>query len=139
MPQQYLDAMMFDDPSYETNFGPVLAAYMPPKCPNTYNGAPQVYDMAAQTCTTLPTNAFWSKNLAASSGDCSAMAPHGGPFLKPIDGQCYSTNDCPVASSYAQACVNAQNIPVRQVPFSSPGAVVNNVYDGNQSDWWRFV
>jgi hypothetical protein len=139
MPQQYLDAMMFDDPSYATNFGPVLAAYMPPKCPNTYNGASQVYDVFQKTCVTLPHSAFNSTNLSMSSGACGVKAPHGGPFLQPINGQCYTTNECPVASSLAQACVNGQNIPVRQVPFSSPGALVNNVYDGNGSDWWRFV
>ena len=138
MPQQYLDAMLFDDPSYETNFGPVLASYMPPRCPDTYNGAPQVYDMMQKTCTTLPAAAFSSNVLAMSSGPCGDNFA-GGPFLKPIDGQCYSTNDCPVAASYPQSCVNGQNIPVRQAPFSSPGAVYNNVYDGNSSDWWRYV
>lgn len=139
MPQQYLDAMMFDDPSYDTNFGPVFAAYMPPRCPDTYNGATQVYDPINKMCTTLPTDAFMTKPLAMSSGQCANLAAHGGPFLKDINGQCYATNDCPVASSYAQACVNGQNIPVRQVPFSSPGALVNNIYDGTNADWWRFM
>ena len=138
MPQQYLDAMQFDDPSYATNFGPVLSAYMPPKCPDTYNGATQVYDPVQQTCTPLPADAFSTRQLAMSSGECGAGA-HGGPFMKPINGQCYTTNDCPVAASYPQTCINAQNIPVRQAPFSSPGAIVNNVYDGNSSDWWRFI
>lgn len=138
MPQQYLDAMLFDDPSYATNFGPILATYMPPRCPDTFNGATQIYDPAQQTCVALPRDAFTNAELARSSGACGAN-PHGGPFLKPINGQCYTTNDCPVAASYPQTCVNAQNIPVRQRPFSSPGAIVNNVYDGDSSDWWRYI
>ena len=139
MPQQYLDAMLFEDPSFETNFGPVLAAYMPPKCPDTFNGAAQVYDMKNKTCTEVPVQAFWNKELGMSSGACATEGLHGGPFLKPINGQCYTTNECPVASSYSQACLNGQNIPVRQLPFSSPGVLVNNIYDGNGSDWWRFI
>jgi hypothetical protein len=139
MPQQYLDATVFANPVYETNFGPVIAAYSPPLCPATFDGATQVYSLKEKTCTTLPKSAFTDAQLARSSGKCGVNAPHGGPFLKDIDGQCYSTNDCFTSGSFADSCINAQQLPVRQIPFSSPGAIVNNVFDGNVSDWWRFM
>jgi len=144
MPQQYLDATVFndyarEDPAYSTNFGPVLASWMPPKCPNTFDGKTQVYDVNGKTCTPLPRDAFMSDVLARSSGACASQGPSQGVFLKSIDGKCYDTNECPVAASYDQACVNAQNIPVRQVPFSGPGAIINNAYAGNAADWWRYT
>lgn len=142
MPQQYLDATAFshreEDPAYSTNFGPVLAAWMPPVCPNTFDGETQVYDMRTKMCTKLPRGAFESAVLERSSGPCASEGAHGGVFLKSIDGKCYRTNDCPVAASYAQSCVDGQNIPVRKVPFSGPGAIINNVYAGNAQDWYRY-
>lgn len=58
MPQQYLDSVEFINEAYETNFGPVLAAYMPPKCPSTYDGVPQVYDLNQKTCTVSKNHHF---------------------------------------------------------------------------------
>lgn len=143
MPQQYLDATVFndtarEDPAYGTNYGPVLAAWMPPKCPMTFDGKTQVYDVNAKTCKALPRDAFMSDALARSSGACAGEDYSQGAFLKDIDGKCYRTNDCPVAASYDQSCVDSQNIPVRQVPFSGPGAIINNTYAGNAADWWRY-
>lgn len=143
MPQQYLDATVYndvqrEDPAYSTTFGPVLAAWMPPKCPLTFDGKSQYYDVQKKTCTALPRDAFMSDALARSSGACASTGPHQGVFMKSIDGKCYTTNDCPVAASYDQSCIDSQNIPVRQVPFSGPGAVINNTYAQNAQDWWRY-
>ena len=75
---------------------------------------------------------------ARSSGACASEGYSQNVFLKGIDGTCYKTNDCLVAASYDQSCINSQNIPVRQVPFSGPGVLINNVYAGNAADWWRY-
>lgn len=135
MPQNYLDASPTRGLTYQTNFSPVLAYWMPPQCPAALNGETQVFDMDSKQCVRLPRDAFTSRQLAQSSGACADQGPFGGVFLKDINGKCYRTNNCPVSSGITQFCVNAQNIPVRKNPLSGPGVLANTVYGGDSQNY----
>jgi hypothetical protein len=135
MPQNYLDASPTGGLTYQTNFSPVLAYWMPPYCPAALDGSTQVFDLENKRCTSLPRDAFSSAQLARSSGACAGAGPFGGVFMKDINGKCYKTNDCPVSPDVTQFCVAGQNIPVRKNPLSGPGVLANTTYGGQTQDY----
>ena len=138
MAQQYLGATVFDDEVYSTDFSQAITAWMPPACPATFEGVPAYYDVEAKECRVLPRDLFNAQALAQSSGACGAQFG-GGPFLKEINGQCYPTNNCPVASALSQSCLNGQQLPVRQSGLSEPGVIANSMYGGPPTNWWTYL
>lgn len=138
MAQQYLDASVFDDAVYSTDFSPALTAWMPPVCPLSYEGVPAYYDVETKECKLMPADQFTAKALANSSGACGSQFG-GGPFLKDINGQCYPTNNCPVASALSQSCLNGQQLVVRQSGLSEPGVIANSMYGGPPTNWWTYL
>jgi len=123
--QSYLDAVVYSNDVYKTNFQPVINAFTSPRCPGSYEGKPDYYDMSTNKCHTLPLAAFTEEKLAANSGRCGAGQAHGGPFKLGIevDGnlQCFDTNTAPTSSWYPFQALNTQQIPVRPDDINAGG------------------
>ena len=128
----FLTTSVFDTDIYATNFGKVITSYSNPVCPATYTGATQVYNPENGVCMSVPA-------AAAVAPGSTAAGCGGDPFKIQVDGNCYSTNNCPSSSSLSDTCLNTQNVPVRQVPVHGAGVLYNSIYAGGPSDYWRWA
>lgn len=111
--QSSLDSVMFQRDVYNTHLQPIIDTWTEPRCPGSYNGKSEFYDMATRKCLTLPRTAFTTEKLAASASACGG----GKPFKMGIevDGKmrCFDTNAAPSSSWYTDQSLNTQQIPVR--------------------------
>jgi hypothetical protein len=119
----FLTTSVFDSDIYTTSYGKTITAFSNPVCPSTYAGATQVYNPENGLCVSVP--AATAVAAGATAAECG-----GAPFKIHMDGNCYSTNNCPASSSFSDTCLNTQNVPVRQLPFNGAGVIYNSVYGG---------
>lgn len=107
--------------AYTTGFSTLLNDYIPPTCPTSAVGAPQLYNTQTKQCVNIPAATIPPSGQTAQS--CG-----GAPFQVNVGGQCYPTNNCTTTPTLTQSCVGAQNLPYQRQPLSGPGILQNLQY-----------
>lgn len=118
MPQLYLSASEYFDQApapgqedvYATSFARDLLHWVPPKCPFTSAGGPQLFNPVSGKCSAVPADVLnessWPDVPSGVCGPPHVMAIRG------ADGECFSRNDCWTAVGEGEACLNGQVIRV---------------------------
>ena len=78
--------------AYTTGFSTLLNDYIPPTCPTSAVGAPQLYNTQTKQCVNIPAATIPPSGQTAQS--CG-----GAPFQVNVGGQCYPTNNCTTKNS----------------------------------------
>ena len=111
--QSPLDSVMATNDIYNTQFTSIIDSWTQPRCPGSYDGKSEFYDMASRKCLSIPRAAFTPEKMAASASSCGG----GKPFKVglEINGnvRCFDTNTAPASSWYPNQALDTQQVPVR--------------------------
>lgn len=110
-----------DSDLYSTSFSQAITEYLKPTCPQSSVQDPQLYDIQSGKCVSIPASAL--NPVGPTDPGCG-----GAPFKVKVDGQCYSTNDCPISPSLSSSCLNSQHIKYQKPPLAGPGVLAGMRY-----------
>lgn len=116
-----LTASTLESGAYTTTFSGLLNEYIPPMCPTSVVGAPQLYNSQSRQCVSIPAATIPPAGHTAQS--CG-----GAPFQVSVGGQCYPTNNCTTTPTLTSSCIAGQNLPYQKQPLEGPGVLANMGY-----------